>query len=223
MDREYTSRGEVSLEQYFDGDGNPAEADGVFGVRRVYNSYANLESETYLDREGNPAVNSQGYVSVCYDYDLSNAAQVERYYEYYLDINEEPCQAVNGAWGMMTVYYPVTSVHEVTFLDENKNPTVTEKGYAILEYEQDQAGNITWEGYYDAIGAQINSVDGYASVERGFDEERRLISERYLDRYNKLTNNKEGVAGWNGYYDEDGNLVIISRYDQDLKSVPAEP
>ena len=130
--------------------------------------------------------------------------------------------AKNGAWGKTDLYYPVTRVHEALFVDQNGQPVNTTEGYAILEYEEDENGNRVWEGYFDAIHAQVNCADGYSSVERTYDDEGRLVAERYLDRYNKLTNNKDGVAGWNGYYDGDGDLVITSRYDQNRNPIGAD-
>ena len=194
--------------------------NGVFGVRMDYNAYANLERESWLDEEGNPVINSDGYASILYDYDLSDSTNVSKYFQYYQDKKGDPIAANNGAWGMTMLYYPATRIHVITYIDPNGQPILTTENYAILEYEEDDNGNRVWEGYYDAVHAQTNCSDGYFSVERGYDSEGRLISERYLDRYNKLTNNKDGIASWNGYYDEEGNLIISSRYDQDLQQVP---
>ena len=213
--REYTSRGQISQIRYFDSDGNGTAVNGVYGLSKAYNSYANLERETWLNAAGEPALNDDGYAAIQYDYDLSDARNVERYYQYYLDENGDPIAAKNGAWGQTMLYYPTTRVRVVTYIDQECNPVVTTDEYAILEYEEDERGNRVWEGYYDEMHAQTNCAAGYSSVERGFDNEGRLISERYLDRYNKLTNNAEGVAGWNGYYDENGQLVVTSRYDQE--------
>lgn len=220
--REYTSRGQISMIRYFDGEGNGTLVNGVYGLKREYNAYANLEMETWLDAAGNPALNDDGYAAIQYDYDLSNSTTEQRYYQYYLDENGEPVAANNNAWGVYTLYYPVTKVHRITYIDQNEEPITITDGYAILEYEDDENGNRVWEGYFDEIHAQINCAEGYSSVERGYDNEGRLISERYLDRYNKLINNAEGVAGWNGYYDEDGNLIVTSRYDQDRNPLPAD-
>ena len=222
VEKEYTSRGQVSLEKYFDAEGSPFAVDGVYGVRREYSPFAKLEKETWLDRDGNPAVTKDGFAAKLYDYDLSNSQRVEKYFCYYLDLNGGRCAASNGAWGISTLYYPATRVHEVTFLNAEGDPVTTTDGYAILEYENDDYGNVVWEGYYDSYHAPINCAAGYSSVERSFDGEGRLISERYLDRYNKLTNNVDGVAGWNGYYTPDGELIINNRYDQDRKTGPAD-
>ena len=167
-------------------------------------------------------MNAEGYAAAAYDYDLSNSSKVEKYFKNYLDVNGNPCAASNGAWGVHTLYYPVTLVRTISFVDQNGKPLTTTDGYAILEYEEDEYGNRVWEGYYDAQHAQVNCKDGYSSVERTFDSLGRMVSERYLDRYNKLTNNAQGVAGWNGYYNEDGELVINSRYDQDRNPLPLE-
>ena len=196
--------------------------NGVYGESMEYSSYGKLALQTWLDADGDPSMNENGYAMIRYDYDLSSSQNVERYYEYYLDEAGEPTKANNGAWGMRTFYYPVTRIHTVTFIDRDDNPVVTTEGYAIMEYEEDEYGNCTWEGYYDEIGAQTNCKAGYSSVERGYDFEGRLISERYLDRYNKLTNNADGVAGWNGYYNSDGELVITSIYDQDRNPIAAD-
>ncbi len=220
--REYTSRGQVSLLRYFDGEGRGTAVNGVWGVKREFNAFGNLAKETWLDAEGEPVLNDDGYAGTVYDYDLSNSASVERYYQRYVDTEGEPIAAKNGAWGLTMLYYPTTRVRVVTFIGADGEPIVTEDGYAILEYEEDENGNRVWEGYYDAIHAQINCAAGYSSVERGYDSMGRLISERYLDRYNKLTNNVEGVAGWNGYYNGEGELVVTSRYDQDRKSVKTD-
>ena len=218
--REYTSRGQVSLEKYYDAEGAPTMVKGCYGIQKEYTAYAKLQKETWLDGDGNPSVNSEGYASILYDYDLSNAEKVEKYFLYYLDAEDNRCAAQNGAWGVSTLYYPVTLVHEVTFLDENGKAMTTTDGYAIMEYEEDENGNVTWEGYYDKYHAQTNSAKGYCSREAKYDSEGRLISERYLDRYNKLTNNSDGVAGWNGYYNSEGKLIITNRYDEDRKALP---
>ena len=121
---------------------------------------------------------------------------------------------------MSSLYYPTTRVHEITYLDEDGKPSNIDKGYAQLQYEEDENGNRTWEGYYDRFGGQTNCNDGYFSCEREYDSAGRLISERYLDRYNKLTNNAEGVAGWNGYYDAEGNLILTNKYNQEREALP---
>ena len=217
--REYNGRGKISLEEYLDQNGNPAAKDGVYGIRREYNSFGNLYMETWLDAFGSPSANADGYASAMYDYDLSNSAQVEKYFKYYLDAKGERCAAANGAWGVSTLYYPATLVREITFIDSDGKPVTTTDGYAILEYEEDEYGNRVWEGYFDANHAQVNCQEGYHSVERKFDALGRIISERYADRYNKLTNNAQGVAGWTGYYDDDGRLIYTNRYDQDRMPV----
>ena len=220
--REFTSRDQISLVRYFDKDGNGTAVNGVYGVSREYNSYANLEVETWLDADGNPSRNTDGYASIRYDYDLSDQKSVEKYFQYYEDEAGVPAAAANGAWGITMLYYPVTRVHVVTYIDQQGNPVETTDMYAILEYETDEHENRVWEGYYDTAHVQTNCSAGYASVERGFDNQGRMISERYLDRYNKLTNNAEGIASWNGYYNEEGNLVITNRYDKDLQTVTIE-
>jgi hypothetical protein len=214
VQREYTSRNQVSLVRYFDGEGNGTKVNGVYGVKRVYNSYNNLESETSLDAEGNPATNDEGFATTVYDYDLSNSNRVEKYFMYYMDAQGVPTAAKNGAFGYTMLYYPVTRIRVITYIDQNGQPMTIDAGYAILEYENDEAGNCVWESYYDDSHIAVEGPDGYAGVERSYDSEGRLIGERYVDRFNKLTNNQNGVAGWNGYYDEQGNLVITSRYDQ---------
>ena len=220
--REYTSRGQVSLEKYLDEAGNPVAVNGAYGVRRAYTAFGQLDTETWLGADGNPVRVPEGYAAIRYDYDLSDSSKVEKYFQYYLGEDGEPCEAANGAWGMSTLYYPVTLIHQVTYLNRENSPVVIKDGYATMEYEQDERGNQVWEAYYDDIGAQANCAAGYASKESTYDSEGRLIAERYLDRYNKLTNNAEGVAGWNGYYDADGKLVVTNAYDQDRNALPIE-
>jgi hypothetical protein len=220
--REYTSRGKVSLIRYLDAEGNGTMVKGVYGIKSDYNSFGNLEKETWLDQDGRAALNEDGYASIQYDYDLSDSSKVEKYYSVYLDETGAPTMAKNGAWGITELYYPVTRIHTVTYIDDAGEPVVTTDGYAILEYELNDQGNRVWEGYYDAAYAQTNCADGYSNVERGYDQEGRLISERYVDRYNKLTNNKNGVAGWTGRYDENGELIITSCYDKNRNPVSIE-
>ncbi len=220
--REYTGRGQVSKEQYFDANGNPALVNGACGIATDYTPFGNIEKETWLDADEQLVRNSEGYASVRYEYDLTNASRVEKITKFYLDENGDPCAADNGAWGVLTLYYPAGRVHEVTFLGENGDPTNSKDGYAILEYEEDENGNRVWEGYYAQDHSQVNCAEGYFSKESEYDSEGRLIAERYLDFHNKLTNNAEGTAGWNGYYDAEGNLVVTNRYDQERKALPTE-
>ena len=208
--------------RYFGVDGKGMAVDGEYGFRKEYSAFGKLSRKTWLDGNGSPARNEEGYVSIRYDYDLIDANQVEKYFSYYLDEQDEPVAAKNGAWGITELYYPVTRIHTITYINEAGEPVVTTDGYAILEYELNDQGNRVWEGYYDAAYAQTNCADGYSSVERGYDQEGRLISERYVDRYNKLTNNKNGVAGWTGRYDENGELIITSCYDKNRNPVSIE-
>ena len=217
--REFTSRGDISLIRYYDENRNSYQVNGTFGMRKDYNAYANLERESWLDEDGTPMLNNDGYASIWYDYDLSDSANVEKKYQYYYDAAGEPIAAKNGAWGVYYLYYPITLIHNEIYIDQNKNPVMIDKQYAILKYQLDENGNRIWEWYYDESNIPTNCADGYFSVERQYDNEGRLISERYVDRYNKLTNNTDGVAGWNGYYDEDGKLVITNRYDKDLNQI----
>ncbi len=220
VQREYTSRGQISRIRYMDAAGNDAALNGVYGKDITYNSYGNIDTETWVDQNGQPTPNEDGYAGIRYDYDLSDSSRVERYFEYYLDVAGQPTQAVNGAWGVKLLYYPVTRIHQVTYIDADGKEFAIEEGYATLQYEENDRGNRVWEGYFDAIGAPVNCAAGYASKESGYDNDGRIISERYLDRYNKLTNNVEGVAGWNGYYTAEGVLVITSCYDRDRNQVP---
>lgn len=195
------------------------EVDGAYGVRREYNAYGNLEKETWLGQNGDPVCNEEGYASIFYDYDLSNSVEVEKYYQYYLDSADEPTSDKYGAWGKFSLYYPITRIHEITFIDQAHKPVMTAEHYSIFKYETDENGNESWAGYFDDMDIPVDNAYGYSTVTREFDGEGRLISERYQDRYNKLANNENGVASWNGYYDEEGNLVITNRYDKDLQSV----
>ena len=47
--REYTSRGQVARELYFDGNDVPFSVDGVYGVKKEYSAFAKLIKETWLD------------------------------------------------------------------------------------------------------------------------------------------------------------------------------
>ena len=110
----------------------------------------------------------------------------------------------------------------IVFRKDGVEGYITDQGEFVTkqQYEEDENGNRTWEGYYDRFGGQANCNDGYFSCEREYDSAGRLISERYLDRYNKLTNNAEGVAGWNGYYDAEGNLILTNKYNQEREALP---
>ena len=218
----YTGRGQVAEEEYFDQADQAVTINGIYGIRRTYTPFGRVDTETQLDADRNPMANSDGYAAIRYDYDLTNASRVEKYYSYYLGTDGEPCEAANGAWGISTLYYPSTNVHEITFLDEDGYAVDSKDGYAILEYKEDENRNRAWEAYYDRFHGQTECGAGYFYRECEYDSAGRLISERYLDRYNRLTNNEDGIAGWNGYYDAEGNLVVTSVYDKDRSALPAE-
>ena len=174
---EYTSRGEVSLVRYYDKEKKPVAVNGVYGIKSEYTAYANLKRETCLGKDGKPVVNKEGYAIADYDYDLSNQKTVEKFYKYYKDVDGNPVAASNGAYGISTIYYPETLIHEISFIDQNGNPCNASEGYAIYEYEEDKYGNYTWEAYYDADHASINNAEGYSSVEREFDEKGRPVTD----------------------------------------------
>ena len=116
----------------------------------------------------------------------------------------------------MEVYYPVTRIHTVTFLGEDEEPVMTTDGYAILEYEEDENGNRTYEGYYDTIKAPINCAEGYASVERGYDGEGRLIL--HVDRNGnriRTTYNVDGNPVMETGTDRNGENTITRSWEYD--------
>ena len=222
VEKEYTGRGQLAMERYFDATGEKTAVNGAYGVSIEYTPFGRIAKETWLDKNGNPAPNADGYAARSYEYDLTNAAKVEKYIQRYYDATDEPSADILGAYGISIRYYPNTRVHEVTYLDDEGKPANIKKGYAQLQYEEDENGNRTWEGYFDKFGGQANNDQGYSSKESEYDSAGRLISERYMDRYNKLTNNAEGIAGWNGYYDMEGNLIITSKYDQNREALPTQ-
>ena len=218
----HPGRGQIALEKYFDAANSATTVNGAFGVATTYTPFGRIDKQTWLDANGNPAPNANGYAAMTYAYDLTNASKVEKYIQKYFDANDEPCADNLGAYGVSILYYPNTRVHEVTYLDDEGKPVNTTKGYAQLQYEEDENGNRTWEGYFDKYGGQANCDEGYSSKESEYDSAGRLIAERYLDRYNKLTNNAEGIAGWNGYYDAEGNLILTSKYNQEREALPTD-
>ena len=51
-------------------------------IKMEYTPFGRIAKETWLDQEGNPTKNNSGYAAVTYDYDLTNAARVEKYFNY---------------------------------------------------------------------------------------------------------------------------------------------
>ena len=110
--------------------------NGVYGIRMEYNAYANLEYESWLGEDGNPALNDEGYATIWYDYDLSDSDNVEKYYQYYKDESGNPIAAKNGAWGTFYLYYPITLIHNLTYIDQYGNPVMIDLNYATLKYQE---------------------------------------------------------------------------------------
>src|SRR5690349_16758563 len=93
------------------------------------------------------------------------------------------------------------------YLDENRRPVRSKRGYARITKVYNDQNQVAEESYFDEKGQPVRSIDGYAHVTRQFDRNRNVTSERYFDEHGEAVLVKGGYAGRDARYNSHNALV----------------
>ena len=243
--REYDDVGNMILERYFDADGqkmllpdgyhcyrreigedgNPAwiayyglDDEPVINtklkchrVERTYLDAKHFTSEAWFDTEGNPITTGDTYCRVEREFDERGNTVCERTY----NANGEKIAREAGYDELRQEFNEENQAIRVGYF-LNSEPILLENGYAALERKYDEAGNVTYEKYFDTDGQPTAHARGYGAIRREFNENKKVIYEAWYDTSDQPMPIYSGVyyaVGWE--YDDVGNMILERYFDAD--------
>lgn len=150
----YDSQGEQTLTKYYG-----------YGQIDEYDEDGYIYKKTYIDKGKKPMITGLGYAIVqrCY---FTNEDNCMEGYEVYYDDKEKQVALELGQYGVYRRFDEYGRETVVTYLDENKQPTITKKGYTTIIKTYQANGQTESEKYYDQEGKPYALSEGQFGVKR---------------------------------------------------------
>ena len=212
--RETDEAGNIVKVSFYDENEKPlTQKAGYAVVEREYDDQQHKTLERYLDEEGNLVeIPSTGYAAITYEYDENGLVSAERYY----GADGERILLANGTSGYTAVNLNKSTKLEQIWIGTEDEPVFNEDaGFARVEREQDEDGNIARVSFYDENGDLAVQSKGYAVVLREYDDQHRKTKESYLGGDgNPVRLPGAGYAGMGYEYDENGNITAETYYGE---------
>ena len=240
-------------------------------VHYTYDENKNIASEEFFDVEGKPILTSEGFHKGVYTWDGNKHRLTERYYdlddklvvtlrgyagvdhEYddndndikctYYDAAENIAENTAGTTIVKKTYNENKQVVKEEYRNaDNKREIQPKLGYCIVEKEYDEAGNNTYQIFYDVDKALLPMADGYTAVRREYDDNKFIVKESYfapdesaknedksakdeVDTENQQADEpaevpytlSKGYASLTRAYDQAGNVALETYFDADGK------
>ena len=243
--REYDEAGNIILERYFDADGqkmllpdgyhsyrreigedgNPAwiayyglDDEPVINtkakyhrVERTYLDAKHYTSEAWFDTEGNPMTTGDTYYRIEREFDDRGNTICERTYD------ENGVKIARGA-GYDELRQEFNEENRAKRIEYflNGEPVLLENGYAALEREYDEAGNVTYERYFGVDGQPTAHTKGYGAIRREYNEKKKVTYEAWFDTAGQpMPINGSVYYAVGREYDEAGNIILERYFDAD--------
>ena len=231
---EYNARGQETLEQYLDAEGKPVKnGKGVCRTAYTYDGNGKKTGEAYYDGEGLPMACENGYAAIERQYNSAGVLESTRYfdtsgrmmnapgreYAYTVAETDENGRTVGEAYydteGQKTVIRAGHDEYRQVWQDGRivrieyylgGQPVQTGNGYAAIERDYDEDGNIIEERYFDKAFRPAVSNAGYEVIRKKYNENRRVTEEKYLDHTGQPMMNAKGVCRTIYEYTEEGRI-----------------
>lgn len=159
---EYDDKGRIATTKYLDTNGNPVRTNLYgYGIIYEYNDEGKITRKTYTDDNGIPVMTGQGYASLTKSYSVQETVDKGKTEEeYYFDEQGEPVSLSLGQYGIRKMYDDNGQATEITYLNADGKPIVTNRGYTKIIRQLYADGNIAIEQYYDINGAPYQMPEG---------------------------------------------------------------
>ncbi|MBR5407666.1 MAG: toll/interleukin-1 receptor domain-containing protein [Lachnospiraceae bacterium] len=229
---EYDERGNNIKISYYGVDGQLILRDGFAVVKFSFDECGNRTGSDFYDLNGKPALCGLEYSSDRFEYDECGRRIKERY----LGTDGKPILREGGYASVEDEYdergnmikqsyfgpdgRPVmlTGGYSEYALEYDDNGRITKQnqalmdGYACLEWEYDERGDIITERTLDANGKPVVTNLGYAIREASYDVCGNLTEERLFGSNGEPILNDVGFSVLRMEYDERGNIIRESYY-----------
>ena len=204
IDKEYNEEGKLICNMFYDADGNPMpDKEGDYGVRLLPVEQPNEEWFAYLGKDGKPHLNQQGFASSYTLYDAQRRIIKEIFY----DKMGAPILNEDGSYGYAYEYQD-DGVELRYFLNEEREPMVTQNGVAYEMRKLDEKDRVIFYRRFDENDFPIPDEDGDYGFIRIYDDESRTEETIGLGENGKPHNNKHGYSSRVIELDELGRGII---------------
>ena len=205
----YTYKGDNTVEQYYDAEGQPYQVAGGYCGRRVTkDAKGNIIEIEYLNENGQRTVNAAGYALTGITYYGFGQVRSVTYY------GKNKKAVTVPSLGYASVYneYSGKTMTSRTYKDAKGRPVDCADGYAAVKQKLNKRYQVLSIRYDHADGTPATGPDGWFRCVKDRDEKGRLVSVKYYDANMQQTDRGAGYA-WEGYSYEGDSIVRVTRYD----------
>lgn len=204
--REYSESGELLEERYYNEFGEPtSQPAGYFGIRYLYAISDSTVTLIYIDQNGEPFETKWGYArKTCKD---MGSMKAERYYS----SKDEPVKSVDGCYGIVRYYNSVGQAITVVFVDQNIEPMLNARGYAIEKRTYNAKNKIQSIRYFDADEKQSPLETGEYGIYYDYNSDGTEVKRTFIDETGQPISNALGYASIIQTFYSDGS-VDTERY-----------
>lgn len=211
------------LEEYFDEHGKPTkQPSNCYAMLKEIDELGRIIKLTYLDIDGQPMIITSGYSIVERTFDQENRIE----WEMYFDTDGNPIKSLSSGYGCHYEYNEKGQSIKIVYVDEKRNPYMTQNGYAILHrsfYEDGLwLGKVKNEFFFDERDNPIAISHGEYGLHREYDNLGRNDIITYINdkRMPILTNigystikktfYPDDSVKTEMYYDQNGQPIALS-------------
>ena len=185
IDRTYKDKNHITSEAWFDENDQPMTMGDEF-----------VRIEREFDEKGNTIVVRT------YGADGELISQKDGYDELRQEFNEQGKEFNEQGKPVRTAYYM------------GGEPFTMAGGYAALERKYDDAGNVIWEKYFDAVGNPTVNTNGYGEIRKEYDENKKAVYEAWFDADGRpVPRNSDVYCAIRREFDEAGNAILEKYMD----------
>ena len=220
--------GKIVAAKFFDPDGAPLYLKGGYcGILLEYDEKGEKEvCRKYINEKDDPAITVDGYAIVRREYVLNN--EKESIITTYHDINNSPCQHINGNYGFKSeLDVDGFEVFRIYLDKDGKTPKKIVSGtYGIQLYYNKDNGVLIKASNVDADKNLISDSEDYITTIYRYDEYTGFqIQESYVDEEGKSRagSSNEIAQVWDYEQRNDGFAIIATNIGKDNNPIPFDP
>lgn len=196
----YNASGLVIERAFLNSDGEPIFNSNRYAIAKyVRDETGNLSQGQFQDNQGNPATHRRGYSSFSFKFDSGGNLSERRYWL----PGDQPARN-NDQYHTWRGKYVGESLVWSTFLDENLEPELGPRGFAIWRGKYDESGREIEGRYFDERDRPVLDKDGHHVWQQYYDDSGNKIESRYLGLDDELIHGKATFATY-----------AIERFDYD--------
>lgn len=199
--REYSESGELLEERYYNEFGEPTpQSEGYFGIRYLYDISDSTVTLIYIDRNGEPFETKWGYARKTFK--DTGGVKSERYYS----SKDVPIKSVEGCYGIVRYYNSVGQATKIVFVDQNMEPMLNARGYAVEKYTYNSKNKIQSIRYFDVNEKQSCLETGEYGIYYDYNSDGTEVKRTFIDKTGQPISSALGYASIIQSFYSDGSV-----------------